>query len=282
MQAHCTSPGTTTHAAAPKNDVMLFVAVLPLGEPEVSDASSPKAKGAHLAQRAALRQSGVPPSLVSFYEREIEKKNAPPLADVHRVCRAMSATDDAGGTLSLASQRQSYDAMADPASPAVPFEQVRLHFKNYRGRHNGTSFADAAAHAAAHVPDDHPSGDRGQQVDGNGSSTGQLAAVSPESEALHCICQRPADANAYVGSDGCQQWFHYHCCGCQPDDFAEADPFFCPACTVATTKPTTSKRKRAGAAHRSPGDTAAALSERLSPQAIDSGRGRKRPAQVDA
>ena len=43
MQAHCTSPGTTTHAAAPKNDIMLFVAVLPLGEPEnlcVSDASS--------------------------------------------------------------------------------------------------------------------------------------------------------------------------------------------------------------------------------------------------
>ena len=45
MQAHCTSPGTTTHAAAPKNDIMLFVAVLPLGEPEnlwVSDASSPQ------------------------------------------------------------------------------------------------------------------------------------------------------------------------------------------------------------------------------------------------
>ena len=37
MQAHCTSPGTTTHAAAPKNDVMLFVAVLPLGEPENSE-----------------------------------------------------------------------------------------------------------------------------------------------------------------------------------------------------------------------------------------------------
>ena len=48
MQAHCTSPGTTTHAAAPKNDIMLFVAVLPLGEPEnlwVSDASSPQGIG---------------------------------------------------------------------------------------------------------------------------------------------------------------------------------------------------------------------------------------------
>jgi hypothetical protein len=33
-RAHCTSPGTTTHAAAPKNDIMLFVAVLPRGEPE--------------------------------------------------------------------------------------------------------------------------------------------------------------------------------------------------------------------------------------------------------
>ena len=44
-RAHCTSPGTTTHAAAPKNDIMLFVAVLPLGEPEnlwVSDASYPQ------------------------------------------------------------------------------------------------------------------------------------------------------------------------------------------------------------------------------------------------
>ena len=109
----------------------------------------------------------------------------------------MSATDDAGNALTLASQRQFYDAVAEPASPAVPFDRVQKYFRNYRRYHNGTSFADAAAaHAAAYVPDDHPSGARGQQVDGKGGSTEQPAAVSPEPEALHCICQRPADANA--------------------------------------------------------------------------------------
>ena len=62
-RAHCTSPGTTTHAAAPKNDIMLFVAVLPLGEPEnlwVSDASYPQrdCPGVKLLRASIYRDFG--------------------------------------------------------------------------------------------------------------------------------------------------------------------------------------------------------------------------------
>ena len=55
-------------------------------------------------------------------------------------------------------------------------------------------------------------------------------AKTPEPEALYCICQKPPGEEDYVGCEGCNGWFHFSCCKCQPEDFTETDPFFCPTC----------------------------------------------------
>ena len=57
-------------------------------------------------------------------------------------------------------------------------------------------------------------------------------SITSDNQDIYCLCQQPYDnTQAYIGCDGCPDWFHGRCVGILEKETQKINQYFCPRCS---------------------------------------------------